>query len=323
MDLISGGVTRFTFDNVNLYGGFDLVIVLIGLFALIEIMENGSKKVGSSLKAEISKANDKEDRIKRHEYKRLFLPAFVSSILGVIIGIIPGTGASMASFLSYDTARKMSKKPEEFGNGSIEAIAAAKSANNSVTGATLIPLLTLGIPGDGAVAIMLGALMVNSLTPGPNLFTEHGMTMYAIMIGLIFVNIFMYLQGKYLTKLFAKVVSIPSDILTPIIVVFCFAGSYSIKKSLFDVAVAITFGIIAYILKILDFPTIPILLGLVLGCLTEKNFRRSLLISNMDVSIFVTRPISLVYLILIVVVVGMIIYNNYKQNTQSKERTTT
>lgn len=320
MDLISGGVTRFTFDNVNLYGGFDLVIVLIGLFALIEIMSNGSKKVGSAeYKANITNTS-KDDKIHRHEYKRLVLPAFISSILGVVIGIIPGTGASMASFLSYDTTRKLSKKPEEFGNGSIEAIAAAESANNAVTGATLIPLLTLGIPGDGAVAIMLGALMVNSLTPGPNLFVEHGSTMYAIMIGLIFVNIFMFLQGKYLTKLFAKVVSIPSDILTPIIVVFCFAGAYSIKKSLFDVAVAIVFGIIAYILKNLDYPTIPILLGLVLGGLTEKNFRRSLLISDGDLSIFVTRPISLIFVLLIIVVIGMIIYNNYKQRLSDKER---
>lgn len=319
MDLISGGVTRFTFDNVNLYGGFDLVIVLIGLFALIEIMSNGSKKVGTSFKASLSDVKEKKDRIEKKEYKRLLLPAFVSSVFGVIIGIIPGTGASMASFLSYDTARKMSKHPEEFGNGSSEAIVAAESANNAVTGATLIPLLTLGIPGDGAVAIMLGALMVNSLTPGPNLFVEHGTTMYAIMIGLIFINIFMYLQGKYLTKLFAKVVSIPTDILTPIIVVFCFAGAYSIKKSLFDVAVAIVFGIIAYILKILDFPTIPILLGLVLGGLTEKNFRRSLLISNGDISIFFTRPISLFFVILIVAVVGMIIYNNYKLNKKTKK----
>lgn len=163
--------------------------------------------------------------------------------------------------------------------------------------------------------------MVNSLTPGPNLFIEHGTTMYAIMIGLIFVNIFMYLQGRFLTKLFAKVVNIPVDILTPIIVVFCFAGAYSIKKSLFDVAVAIIFGIIAYILKVLDYPTIPILLGLVLGGLTEKNFRRSLLISDGDLSIFFTRPISLLFVILTVVVIAMIIYNNYKQRLSNQERT--
>lgn len=320
MDIISGGVTRFTFNNVNLYGGFDLVIVLIGLFALIEIIINTSKKVGEdgSVKASIDSEKGKMDRIQASEYKRMSLPAFISSILGVIIGIIPGTGASMASFLSYDTARKMSKKPEEFGKGSIEAIAAAEAANNAVTGATLIPLLTLGIPGDGAVAIMLGALMVNSLTPGPNLFVDHGVTMYAIMIGLIFVNIFMFLQGRFLTKLFAKVVSIPPEILNPIIVVFCFAGAYSIKRSLFDVGVAIIFGVIAYLMKLFDYPTIPVLLGLVLGGLTEKNFRRSLLISEGDISIFFTRPISLVFVILTVVVVAMIVYNNYRQHTTSK-----
>lgn len=323
MDAISGNTMRFSFKNVYLYGGFDLVIVLIGLFALVEIIHRGKYRRD---KKGLSKGNQAEEALKhlddgkftKEERRRLRLPAFISSIIGVIVGIIPGTGASMASFLSYDTVRKISKKPEEFGKGSIEGIAAAESANNAVTGATLIPLLTLGIPGDGAVAIMLGALMINGLTPGPNLFTEHGTTVYAIMIGLIFVNLFMFVQGKYLTKLFAKVVKIPVEILTPIIVIFCFAGAYSIKDSLFDVGVAIVFGVIAYMMSKLDFPTIPILLGLVLGGLTEKNFRRSLLISDGSWKIFLTRPFSIVFIILIIVVLVMIIRSNMKNNKKQE-----
>ncbi len=160
----------------------------------------------------------------------------MSSIIGVLVGIIPGTGASEASWFSYNTAKNLSKHPEEFGHGSVEGIAAAESANNAVTGATLIPLLTLGIPGDGTVAIMLSALMINGLNPGLSLFTTDGDIMYAIMLGLILVNLFMFIQGKFLTTLFAKVVSIPQEILTPIIVIFCFAGAYSVNENYFDVA---------------------------------------------------------------------------------------
>ncbi|WP_105616811.1 tripartite tricarboxylate transporter permease [Vallitalea okinawensis] len=333
VDAISSGTMRFAFGNVYLYGGINLVIALIGLFALVEIFQSITRK--SPVVSEVKMSSDnrngnkgkflnrkKKYRLKRKsvetdeenlsltECKNIVRPAFISSLIGVIIGIIPGTGASMASFLSYDTARKMSKKPELFGHGSKEGIAAAESANNAVTGATLIPLLTLGIPGDGAVAVMLGALMINGLTPGPNLFNDHGTAIYAIMIGLIFVNIFMFLQGKYLTKLFAKVVLIPKEILTPIIVVFCFAGAYSIKDSLFEVGVALVFGIIAYIMSKVDYPTIPVLLGLVLGALTEKNFRRTMVISDGSWSIFTSRPISIAFIILILIVIVMLMKSN-------------
>ena len=155
------------------------------------------------LKLDTSKIMD-DGKITKDEYKRMARPALLSSIIGVIIGIIPGTGASMASWFSYDVAKNMSRHKEEFGHGSVEGIAAAESANNAVTGATLIPLLTLGIPGDGCVAIMLSALMINGLNPGLSLFTTQGDIMYAIMLGLLFVNLFMFLQGKYLTKLLPK-----------------------------------------------------------------------------------------------------------------------
>lgn len=313
VDSISSGTMRFAFGNVYLYGGINLVIALIGLFALVEIFKSITSR------NTIPKAEEKQvkagNRLSLQECKEIAKPTLISSIIGVIIGIIPGTGASMASFLSYDTARKISKRPECFGKGSKEGIAAAESANNAVTGATLIPLLTLGIPGDGAVAVMLGALMINGLTPGPNLFNEHGTAIYAIMIGLIFVNIFMFLQGKYLTRLFAKVVHIPKEILTPIIVVFCFAGAYSIKDSLFEVGIAILFGVIAYVMNKVDYPTIPVLLGLVLGSLTEKNFRRTMVISDGSWRIFASRPISVIFILLIIGVVFMLVRSNLKRNS--------
>ena len=256
-----------------------------------------------------------DGKITKDEYKRMARPALLSSIIGVIIGIIPGTGASMASWFSYDVAKNMSRHKEEFGHGSVEGIAAAESANNAVTGATLIPLLTLGIPGDGCVAIMLSALMINGLNPGLSLFTTQGDIMYAIMLGLLFVNLFMLLQGKYLTKLFAKVVSIPQEILTPIIVIFCFAGAYSVNKSYFDVAVTLTFAVIAWLLYKLDF---PILLGLVLGNMTETNFRRALLISEGNPSIFVSSPYCIAFIILIIGAVAMIIRSKLRDRNVQK-----
>ncbi len=290
--------TRFIFSNINLYSGFDLVICLIGLFALSEVLSK-SKSAEPVPQVDLRSKKAREGSLSAAEYKRMAPAALLSSLIGIIIGIIPGTGASMASFVSYDRARRMSKRPEEFGHGSIEGIAAAETANNAVTGATLIPLLTLGIPGDGSVAIMLGALMINGLTPGPKLFVEHGSTMYAIMIGLVFVNLFMYLQGRYLTRAFAKVISVPIAILTPIIVIFCFAGAYSVKASMFDVYVALAFAVLAYVLNKLSFPVIPVLLGLVLGAITEENFRRSLLLSDGSPAIFFQSPISIAFVALI------------------------
>lgn len=307
---------RFTFGISRLYLGLDLAICLIGLFALIEILKKSESKP-DRLKLDTSKIMD-DGKITKDEYKRMARPALLSSIIGVIIGIIPGTGASMASWFSYDVAKNMSRHKEEFGHGSVEGIAAAESANNAVTGATLIPLLTLGIPGDGCVAIMLSALMINGLNPGLSLFTTQGDIMYAIMLGLLFVNLFMLLQGKYLTKLFAKVVSIPQEILTPIIVIFCFAGAYSVNKSYFDVAVTLTFAVIAWLLYKLDFPTVPILLGLVLGNMTETNFRRALLISEGNPSIFVSSPYCIAFIILIIGAVAMIIRSKLRDRNVQK-----
>ena len=307
---------RFTFGISRLYLGLDLAVCLIGLFALVEILAKAEKKLGE-LRLDTAKMHD-DGKITRQEYKRMARPVIMSSIIGVLVGIIPGTGASEASWFSYNTAKNLSKHPEEFGHGSVEGIAAAESANNAVTGATLIPLLTLGIPGDGTVAIMLSALMINGLNPGLSLFTTDGDIMYAIMLGLILVNLFMFLQGKFLTTLFAKVVSIPQEILTPIIVIFCFAGAYSVNENYFDVAVALVFGILAWILRKLDLPPVPILLGLVLGRMTETNFRRALLISNGDPSIFLSSIYCKIFLALIVIAVGAIVRGKLKEQKAAK-----
>lgn len=307
---------RFTFGIPRLYLGLDLAVCLIGLFALVEILAKAEKKLGE-LRLDTAKMHD-DGKITRQEFKRMIRPVLMSSLIGVMVGIVPGTGASEASWFSYNTAKNLSKHPEEFGKGSVEGIAAAESANNAVTGATLIPLLTLGIPGDGTVAIMLSALMINGLNPGLSLFTTDGDIMYAIMLGLILVNIFMLIQGKFLTTLFAKVVSIPQEILTPIIVIFCFAGAYSVNENYFDVAVALVFGALAWVLRKLDLPPVPILLGLVLGRMTETNFRRALLISNGDPSIFLSSIYCKIFLALIIIAVAAIVRGKLKEQKAAK-----
>ena len=307
---------RFTFGISRLYLGLDLAVCLIGLFALVEILAKAEKRL-DRLNMDTRRIKD-DGKITKSEYKRMARPVILSSIIGVLVGIIPGTGASEASWFSYNTAKNLSKHPEEFGKGSVEGIAAAESANNAVTGATLIPLLTLGIPGDGTVAIMLSALMINGLNPGLSLFTTDGDIMYAIMLGLILVNIFMLIQGKFLTTLFAKVVSIPQEILTPIIVIFCFAGAYSVNENYFDVAVALVFGALAWVLRKLDLPPVPILLGLVLGRMTETNFRRALLISNGDASIFLQSIYCKIFLALIIIAVAAIVRGKLKEQKAAK-----
>ena len=308
---------RFTFGVSRLYLGLDLAVCLIGLFALVEIMSKAEKRL-DRLNLDTTQIKD-DGVITKAEYKRMARSVLLSSIIGVMVGIIPGTGASEASWFSYNTAKNMSKHPEEFGHGSVEGIAAAESANNAVTGATLIPLLTLGIPGDGTVAIMLSALMINGLNPGLSLFTTQGDIMYAIMLGLILVNIFMLLQGKFLTSLFAKVVSIPQEILTPIIVIFCFAGAYSVNENYFDVGIALIFGMLAWILRKLELPPVPILLGLVLGSMTETNFRRALLISNGSPKIFFSSVYCIIFLVLILLAVGAIVRGKMKERNAQKE----
>lgn len=312
---------RFTFGIPRLYLGLDTAVVLIGLFALVEIIGKSElKRDQMNLKA--GKLGEKDDgKITKDEFKRMVRPMIVSSIIGSCVGIVPGTGASEASWFSYNTAKNMSKHPEEFGNGSVEGIAAAESANNAVCGATLVPLLTLGIPGDGCVAIMLSALMINGLNPGLSLFTTDGDIMYAIMLGLILVNVFMFLQGKYLTGLFAKVVSIPTEILTPIIVIFCFAGAFSVNSNYFDLSIALIFGVISYLMRKLELPAVPMLLGLVLGGMTETNFRRALLISDGNPKIFFSSIFCWIFIALIVIVIGGVLRGNLKEAKKKKEET--
>jgi putative tricarboxylic transport membrane protein len=290
------GTYRFVFDNYHLYGGIELIPALIGLFAIPEILKKGKTTTeGSSGQLKLRK----DDRLSLKEVKDNLKVIVQSSLIGTVIGAIPGTGGGIAAFISYDQAKKSSTHPEEFGKGCLTGVAAPEAGNNGVTGATLIPLLALGIPGDASVAVLLGAFMMHGLIPGASLFTDYGPIVYALMTGLIVTNIFMWIQGRVLIKYFAMLtVKVPERVLTPILLFLCVAGTYSLNNTMYDIYIIVLFGAIAYTLSKFGYSIIPLLLGIILGPTLEQNMRRALTISNGSLSIFVTRPISVGFIVI-------------------------
>lgn len=290
------GVSRFTFGNNYLTGGFNIIPVLIGLFAITEIMTKSrdiNKAVGTTVAVEEEKVSFKDVL----RYKMVLLK---SSIIGAFIGAVPGTGAAIASFLAYNEAHRTSKHPEEYGKGSEEGLVACEASNNAVTGATMIPLLTLGIPGDTNTAVLLGALTMQGIQPGPMLFTKQGDWVYSIMIGMVLINVFMYLQGRLFVKGFSNITKISTKIMVPCLVVLCVIGAYAIKYNTFNAVAMVVIGVVGYLLKKLDFPLTPMVIGLVLGNLCESNMRRALLLSRGNWMTFFQSPIACVFLALAV-----------------------
>lgn len=289
-----GGFPRFTFGNMNLTSGVNLIPVMIGLFAASEAfksMEDIFEK--RNINVIVEKSN-----LSKKEAKGLIPTILRSSLIGTFIGMIPGAGADIASFVSYNEAKRFSKDKEAFGKGALDGIAAPESANNAVTGGAMIPLLTLGIPGDSVTAVLLGALMVQGIQPGPLLFENSGDIVYTLFVGMLLANILILVIGLLGTRLFTKILLIPKSILSPIILVLCVVGSYSLGNNYFDVIIMLIAGIIGYFMSKAKFPASPVILGLILGPMMESNLRRALVMSKGDLSIFYTRPITLVLLII-------------------------
>lgn len=310
------GVQRLSFDNLNLIGGIDLVPATIGLFALAEMFNKSAKGLKKAEVSSIDKKNT-EDRLTVKEFKPTIPTILKGSVIGTIIGAIPGTGAAIAAFISYNEARRASKTPEEFGNGSLDGIAAAESANNAVTGSTLIPMLSLGVPGDVVAAIMMGAFLLHGMTPGPGMFTHHLDVVYGIMGSLLLINLFMLVQGKLFTRAFANVNKVPMELLLPTVFLLCVVGVYSSNNSMFDVYLILGFGAIAYLAGQFSLPTAPMLLGIILGPMAEKNFRNALILSGGDYSVFVRYPISLIFLLITVATFVLFILKDMKKNKKT------
>jgi putative tricarboxylic transport membrane protein len=221
---------------------------------------------------------------------------FKSGLIGTLVGVIPGAGATIATFIAYNEAKRTSREPEKFGKGSLEGVAAPEAANNGSVGGALVPLLTLGLPGSASTAVLIGALMLHGLAPGPELFKNNAPLVYGLFASLAAANIVMLGVSLLGNRLWIKIISAPKELIYPVILAVSVIGSYSVNNSLFDVYACLGFGIFAWQLKRNNFPVAPVVLGLILGKMAETNFRRALLMDSG--LIFIKRPISLFILIL-------------------------
>lgn len=293
------GYSRFTFGSTNLLGGIPFMPTLIGLFSLTQVLIlTESDYIIDSL--DNIKKKVKMISISWKEIKRLKEIIFSGSIIGTVVGILPGAGATIAAFLSYNTAKMRSKHPEKFGTGIPDGIAASESANNAVVGGSLVPLLTLGIPGNSVAAALLGGLMIQGLIPGPELFKNYGDITYAFILSLFIANIFMLILGLFGAPYFSRIITLSNAILIPSIIILSVIGSYAIRNNLFDVWLMFLFGIIGYFLDKLGFSLGAIVLGLILGPIAESGLGRAMILFNYNPLMFFTRPISLIIIFLII-----------------------
>ena len=288
------GSPRFTFGMVELQAGISFLPAMIGLFAIPQILVGiaGKTRVIPKYREKISGVLPK---IK--DLFKLIKSMLLGSLIGTGIGAIPGAGGPIAVFLSYDYARKVSKNSENFGKGEPEGVAAPESSNNAVAGGALIPMLTLGIPGDPITAILLGALMIQGLVPGPLLFQQSAQFVYSVFWAFLVANI-MNLCLTFMTiKLWVRVLKVPQRVLLPIIVILCIVGTYALRNTFFDTAIMFVFGLMGYFMKKYGFPVVPMLLAIILGPNLEQHLRMSLIISQGDYAIFLKHPISLVFIL--------------------------
>jgi len=305
---------RFTFGIKSLLIGFPLLPAVIGLFALTEVFSLFRRGV-----VDEGKVDKKLDRIipRWSDIKALKWIFAKCSLIGTFIGALPGAGANIAAFVAYSEAKRTSKHPETFGKGNIEGVAAPETANNAVTGGALIPMLTLGVPGDAVTAVLLGALTIQGLQPGPLLFSDHPEVVNSIFAGVLVANVVMLITGLTLSTLIARIASMRKTILVPVIAIFSLLGAFASEGSLIHMRIAILFGIIGYILERNGFPLAPIALAIVMGTLAEKNFRTALIRAEGSYSIFFGSPISIFFL---AIAVASIIYSLYTQIKSNKAK---
>jgi len=293
----TSGFPRYTFGRIELLEGPSFIPVLIGLFAIAEIF-NSIENLGSQ-----QKIDTKIDRYlpSWSDIKISAKNIIKSSLIGTIIGAIPGAGGDIAAFVAYGEAKRSSKHPEKYGTGLIEGVAAPESANNACMGGAMIPLLSLGVPGDAITAVLLGAFIMQGLQPGPLLYKEHIDIVYNIFAGMIVANFFMLVLGILGVRFFAKVISIQKEILLPVIFVLSIVGSFAMRQNTFDIWLSIIFGVIGFFMLRNKFPLSPILLALILGPMAESNLRRSLMVSQGNFAILFSRPIAIgLYLLAII-----------------------
>jgi putative tricarboxylic transport membrane protein len=301
------GVPRFTFDSPDLLAGIRPIIVMVGLFAVTEL-------IAQVVEPDWVKPAGAAARLKLPDWpmwKRLARPQGIGAVIGAFEGATPGAAGSVAAFLAYNEARRWSSRPEEFGKGSPEGVAAPECANNVVTGTALVPLLGLGIPGSNSAAVLMGGLLLHGLMPGPMLFVKNPEVVYGLYAGLLVANIAMVILGLVILTPCLWLVSRPKHYLMAFILVLVVTGVYAIEQSLFDVAIALGVGVLGYALRYFGVPQLPLVLGAVLGFMVESNYRRSLQLSAGEHLIFLQDPVSLG---LLICAAALVAYSLVKRN---------
>lgn len=308
MDPITS-VPRFSFGTLNLLNGFELLPVLIGIFAMSQAIEG----VRDSRLLQPKQARLTKIGITLKEFFRILPHIVKSAFIGTFVGAVPGTGTDIAAYLSYGEAKRSSKNSEEFGKGAIEGVAAPEAGNNACVNGAMIPMFTLGIPGEAATAVILGGLMVLGLQPGPLLFTEKPEIIYTVFASTITSNLFIIILGIFGARFFAKVLSLPKNVIVTFIFLFAVVGSFSMRNSLFDVMIMLAAGVLGYVFTTINYPIPPVLLGMILGPLVESNLGRTLLISEGNLLIFFKRPISIFFIVVIVFTLAQAFLKNRKK----------
>jgi putative tricarboxylic transport membrane protein len=294
------GYQRFTLDYMHLVSGFDIVVLLTGLYAVPPalIMAENAIKRGASGDVLVLK----KTRTRLTEWLAFWKTWIRSSVIGVIIGIVPGAGGNIAAFLAWNEEKRASRSPERFGKGEPKGLAAAECANNGDTSTALIPALTLGVPGNAVSAVILGGLLVHGMQPGPGLFRDNPDIIYGFMIQMLLTAGIMFVLGRYGARMFIQVLRVPPVLLTSMLIPMTFFGAYAIQNSIFDIWMCLVFGIVGYAMEKTDIPVAPAVLAVILGPMAEVNLRRGLLINQNDYWFLVERPISAIILVLTLLV---------------------
>ena len=286
---INTGIPRYTFGNPNLFDGISLVALAMGLFGISEVIASIRSRSGAGLPQKVSFRSMLPTR---EDWRRSVAPMARGTGIGAFFGALPGTGQTIASFISYAFEKRVSRTPERFGKGAIEGISAPEAANNAAAQTAFIPTLTLAIPGSATMALILGALLIHGITPGPGLMTRYPDMFWGLVVSFWIGNILLVLLNIPLIGLWIRILRIPYQFLYPTIIVLICIGVYTVNNSIFDVGLALGFGVLGYGMRLLHFEPAPLLIGFVLGPMIEENFRRAMLFSRGDYSTFITQPVS-------------------------------
>ncbi|MCX7812843.1 MAG: tripartite tricarboxylate transporter permease [Pseudothermotoga sp.] len=292
---------RYTFGNLQLYGGISLLPVLVGVYGIPEILTSLKRVTKPEVVMDFSK--DKRKLSYAETIKKNAFNLIRSGIIGVFIGVIPGVGEDVAAWVAYDVAKRTSKEPEKFGQGSIEGLTAAETANNACVGGAIIPVLTLAVPGSAPAAVLLAAMWIHGIRAGPLLPLQHPEMIGYVAGAFVVATILMVVFGLLVTRLFLKILLVPTEVLMPIIFVLCVVGTYVLNGRLFDVWVMLLFGLLGYFMRLNEFPAAPFVLGFILGPMADTNLRRALMLTKGNLAPFFTRPISLVLIVAMVLVI--------------------